>query len=80
MSTRFDRVQLAEDQAVAVLLGLAAHDRVLAEDDLVAVAELLVPGQAELVRRQAGDHVVVAVAIDVVGVHLGAAGPANVAL
>ena len=31
------------------------------------------PGQPELVRGQAGDHVAIAVAVDVVGVHLRAA-------
>ena len=46
----------------------------------LAVAHLLVPGQAEVVRGEAGDHVVVAVAVDVVGVHLRAAGRANLRL
>ena len=37
------------------------------------LADLLVPGEAEVVGGQAGDDVVVAVAVHVVGVHLGAA-------
>ena len=46
---------------------------VLAERDLVALAVLLVPREAEAVRGEAGDDVVQAVAVDVVGVHLRAA-------
>ncbi len=69
------RMQFAEDEAIRVLRGAVSHDQVLAEDNLVAIAKLFVPGEAEVVSREAGDHVVIAVAIDVVSIHLGPARP-----
>ena len=53
--------------------GLSPMMRCLLEDRLAVDLGLLVPGEAEVVGREAGDDVVDAVAVDVVGVHLRAA-------
>jgi hypothetical protein len=67
------RVQFAEQHAILVLRRMRSHDEVLLELDFVAVFHLLVPGETVIVSGEAGDDIVIAVAIDVVGVHLGAA-------
>ena len=67
------RVQVADHEAVRVLARLAPHDLVLLERDLGASAHLLEPGEPVAVRVVAGDHVVVAIAVDVEHQHLRAA-------
>jgi len=66
-------VQLAEARAVRALRRRLVHEAVLDELDHAARAQVLEPRQAEVVRRQRRDHVVVAVAVDVVREHLRAA-------
>ena len=68
-------MRLAEDHAVAILGRLVPHDQPHAEGWLgIGVrADLLVPGEAEVVCGQACDDVVVTVAVHVVGVHFSAA-------
>ena len=68
------RVQFAKDNAVFVLAAGAAHDEVFFKRDAAALGfHLLEPRKAKLVRGEAGDDVVVAVAVHVVGEHLRAA-------
>ncbi len=66
------RVGLAERHAVAILVGVLPDDLVAAERDLAFLPDVLEPREAVSVGVQGGDDVVVAVAVDVVGVHLGA--------
>ena len=67
------RVRLGEQHAVGTVLGLLSHDQVFFEGDLISVLQLLKPSQAKRVGGQTGDHIVVAVAVNVVGEHVGPA-------
>ena len=53
-----DGMDLGELHAVCALAGVLVHDDVLAELDLVALAILLEPGEAELVGGQCRDDVI----------------------
>ena len=72
-----DGVELGEFDAVFVALGLVGHDDVLFEGDFAILGNVLVPGEAEAVGSKAGEDVVIAVAIEIIGVHLGTAGAAE---
>src|SRR5438477_13054942 len=58
-----ERMELGEMHAVTVLLGLLAHDQMLAKSDLAARAHLLPPREPVAMRRNAADDVRQAVAI-----------------
>jgi hypothetical protein len=61
-----DRVQLGEGDTVFRFLGARVHQQMLHE----TCVRLLEPRQSPTVRLQTGDHVVVTIAVDVVGEHL----------
>src|SRR5690349_1996409 len=52
---------------------MISHDYMLLEGHRRAVSILLVPSQSKVVRCQAGDNIIVPIAVDVVGIHLCAA-------
>jgi len=66
-----DRVRLGEGHPVLCLDRVILHDRMLDEGNLAVLTDLLEPCQAPAVSVQRRDHVVIAVAVYVVGVHLG---------
>ena len=70
-----DGVRLAEEHAIRIVFRLVPHDDVFFESDLFAVFDLFKPRQPKRVSGQAGDDVVVAVAIDVVSEHVRSARP-----
>ena len=66
---KLDAVQLAEIDAVAIQTWTVAHDEMLFE----ALRRLLMPGEPVFMSSEAGDDIIVAVAIHIVGEHLRAA-------
>ena len=70
-----DRMDLGELHAVAVLARLFVDEDVLGELDLAVflLRQLFIPGEAETMRRKAGDDVVPPVAVHIIGIHLRAA-------
>ena len=65
-------MQFGKKSSVRTVVSLVAHYRMLAKRNRVAVANLFEPCQSVFMSGQAGDHIVVAIAIDIVGKHVGA--------
>ena len=65
-----ERVQFGEAGAVRALRGLVVHQTVLDEADHSVLLHLLEPREAEVVRREARDHVAIVVAVDIEREHL----------
>src|SRR5437773_10833170 len=71
-------MELRKNDAVFVgrrffFAGLFVHNDVFFERDFAVVDDLFEPGEAVAVRGEGGDDVVLAVTVDVVGVHMRAA-------
>ena len=64
-------VGLAEADSVGVSLGFVGHDAVLFKTDFSILFDLFIPRESVAVSVEGGDEIVIAIAIDVIGEHLG---------